>query len=100
MRDLPVRVVVAGVITVIGLAVLAVAALRGGGEDPAAPTTTVADDVTSTTVRPAPTTIEVLPDWYRKGNSRFSERGPAPTVSSLPPTSTTSTTSVPAARGG
>jgi hypothetical protein len=91
VRDVPPRLLVAIALTVVGLVVLAVAALTGGsGDEPATPSTTGSSAVTVTAGTVPPTTIELLPDWYRKGNSRFSERGPAPTVSSLPSTSTTS----------
>jgi len=83
---LPLRYVVAVVATVVAVLVLIVASSLGGDEEDQVAVTT-----TMTTAPPAPLggpprTIEVQPDWYRKGYSLYSERGPTPTVSSLPPT--------------
>jgi hypothetical protein len=101
VRDVPPRLLVAIGLTVVGLAVLAVASLTGGGgEEPATASTSTSSEVTVTAGTVPPTTIELLPDWYRKGNSRFSERGPAPTVSSLPSTTTTTTTTRRSGSGG
>jgi hypothetical protein len=99
---LPRRVVVALVLTAVGFMVLGVLALRGrDGAEPAGRTTTSSTSATPSAPPVPPVSIELRSDWYRKGNSRFSERGPVPTVSSLPSTSSTraGTTTGPAGSG-
>ncbi len=84
---LPVRYAAALVATVLAVVVLLVASALGDGEpevSEVAPTT--APSTTVLVVGGPPRSIEVQPDWYRKGYSLYSERGPVPTVSSLPPT--------------
>lgn len=90
MSALPRRVLVALVLTGVGVTTLGVLALRGPDRaEPVGRTTTSTTSATPAAPPTPPVSIELRADWYRKGNSRFSERGPVPTVSSLPSTSTT-----------
>jgi len=89
-----VRVVVALCVTALCTAVLAVVSLRGGVDQSAAPPTTAPSDA-QTTVTTAATqstttsSIEVLADWYPKRTSRYSDRRPPVTVTTLAPTTST-----------
>lgn len=89
----PPRVLVGIGVTVVALAVLGLRACTGGDDDTSATTTTT---TSTTVVEDAPVTttssIVVLPDWYPKQVSRYSDREPVVTVSTLPPTSSTTTT--------
>ena len=82
----PVRYVVAVVATLVAVLVLVVASSLGGDEEDQVSVTTSTSTVPPPPLGGPPRTIEVQPDWYRKGYSLYSERGPTPTVSSLPPT--------------
>lgn len=87
------RLVVALVVSAVAVVVLVVVALRGTGSGPE-PTTTTATVTTLDSPTPdhaAPEStgavstlprapITVLPDWYRKGSSRYEERRPTTTV--------------------
>lgn len=112
MSNVPPRILIAGAVSVVAVVVLAVAWLvgRGGSTDTTTASTTTAS---TTTAAPAPvdtmapTPISVLPDWYKKGSSRYDERRPVtvpaersvtsvpqstvPTASSVPPASPNST---------
>lgn len=99
MTDLPPRLLVGIGASALAVVILGVVWLVG--RTPAVPSTTTA---TTTTTRPAPPTvaqvpISVLPDWYRKGSSRYEDRRPVTTVpagvspTTAPPTTTTMTTS-------
>ena len=95
MRTMPpLRILLAIAITVLALGALVVAAVVGddGGEDASRPdddeeqtTTTIAPATTSADV--GGTSVVVAPDWYPKGTSRYSDRTPAVTITTLPPTS-------------
>lgn len=92
----PARVLVALGVTVLAVVVLgAQALLRGGGDDDGGATpedqagatsssTTASERVVSTTT----SSIAVLPDWYPKQSSRYSDRGPVVTLTTLAPTTT------------
>ena len=82
----PVRYVVAVAATVVAVLVLVVASSLGGDEEDQVAVTTSTSTLPPPPLGGPPRTIEVQPDWYRKGYSLYSERGPTPTVSSLPPT--------------
>lgn len=92
LRELPVRIRVALGATLLAVLVLLVAGLAGGDGDESAATSTTSTSTTASGPTLAPSSIQLRPDWYRKGNSRYSQRGPTPTVSSLPSSSTSSTT--------
>ncbi len=92
----PLRIVLAALVTVVLVAVWAAGALLGdGGDDPSSadapgPTTTAAPATTTTTEAPL---VDVEPGWPRKGMSRFGESEESKQLrESLPPTSTTSST--------
>lgn len=85
-------------VTVLAVSVLGVRACADRSDGGSAATTsvvapTVDDDAGATTSEPAGATttvsISVLPDWYPKQSSRYSDRQPAVTVTTLPPTTTT-----------
>ncbi|MFZ4669257.1 MAG: hypothetical protein ACOYML_08160 [Microthrixaceae bacterium] len=82
------RILVALGATVIALIVLGVVSLTGGSGDDRTDSTTTTVTTSPTVPVPAgpPRSIDLQPDWYQKGHSLYSERGPTPTVSSLPPT--------------
>ena len=88
----PTRILVAMAATVLALVVLGANALFGGDEPPeGGPTEEPATAESSTTVTTAPrevvdTTVVLLPDWYPKGSSRYSDRSPSVTITTLPPT--------------
>ena len=104
---MPPRIVAALVVSVVAVLVLGLAWVVGSRSDSSDGTST-ASTATSTAVTTtvaaapgdtiAPTPITVLPDWYRKGSSRYDERRPATTV---PPdrTDNTTTTTAPTATG-
>jgi len=71
---------------VVAVAVLHAAAALGRGEKPLVTIPTSAPSTTVLVIGGPPRSIELQPDWYRKGYSLYSDRGPTPTVSSLPPT--------------
>jgi len=82
------RILLALGATVVALIVLGVVSLTGGsGEDRTDVSTTTTSTSTMVSV-PAgpPRSIDLQPDWYQKGHSLYSERGPTPSVSSLPST--------------
>lgn len=87
------RILVALGATVLALVVLGVVSLTGGSGDDRTDATTTTVTTSSTVPVPAgpPRSIDLQPDWYQKGHSLYSERGPTPTVSSLPPTTEDST---------
>lgn len=87
------RILIALAATVAALIVLGVMSLTGGsGEDRTeATTTSVTTSSTVSVPTGPPRSIDLQPDWYQKGHSLYSERGPTPTVSSLPPTTQDST---------
>lgn len=86
-------------VTVLAVSVLGVRACADRGEagsgaptSVATPTTEVVAGATVTSEPAGATTtvsISVLPDWYPKQSSRYSDREPAVTVTTLPPTTTT-----------
>ena len=88
----PLRILVAIAATVLALVVLGVNALlggddagdSGGGAEPAP----VETSTTSTTAPPqvVDTSVVLAPDWYPKGSSRYSDRSPTGTITTLPPT--------------
>jgi len=82
----PLRYAVALASTVVAVAVLLAAAALGRGEKPLVTIPTSAPSTTVLVIGGPPRSIELQPDWYRKGYSLYSDRGPTPTVSSLPPT--------------
>jgi len=93
VRALPPRILVALAVTVVALGVLAVAALTGGGDGEGASPTSTQPTGSSTTIAPVSTSAEVpgtsvvvSPEWYPKGTSRYSDRTPAVTITTLPPT--------------
>ncbi|MGB6056813.1 MAG: hypothetical protein WBF71_01010 [Microthrixaceae bacterium] len=96
MRGLPARVLIALGITVIALLVLAGMAIFGGSDGPdrsgsAAKTGQQADPGLVSTSTTAPTstvsvtttTLEIPMDWYPKGSSRYSNRKPSVTVTTI-----------------
>ncbi len=96
VSDLPPRVLLAAAVTVLAVVVLgAQTVLSGGdgaGEDAGGgPTTTELDaSVDSTTAgdEPAvapPRPVEVQPDWYPKRSSRYSDRSPEASITTVPP---------------
>ena len=82
------RILVALGATVIALIVLGVVSLTGGSGDDRTDSTPTTVTTSTTVPVPAgpPRSIDLQPDWYQKGHSLYAERGPTPTVSSLPPT--------------
>jgi hypothetical protein len=91
----PPRILVALAITVVAVAVLAVNALVGSAGDEvteqepvATSTTTVPVETTAAEV--VETSVVVAPDWYPKGTSRYSDRQPAVTITTLATTTTRS----------
>ena len=95
MGTLQMRYLTAGVITVVALLVLGLGALFGGDDaaetQPGADATTSTTEATTTSQVTASTTttsIAIRPDWYPKQTSRYSDRQPIVTVSTLPPTTT------------
>jgi hypothetical protein len=93
----PPRVLIAIGVTAVAVLVLGLRTCAGGdgGVDGTSTTTSTAstlpaepDDGISTTT----SSIVVLPDWYPKQSSRYSDREPVVTVTTLPPTSSTTTT--------
>jgi hypothetical protein len=103
LRRQPLRILVAGGITALGIIVLALVALLGGNDDPsqAGP----ADDTVPVEELPPaapeeppvtepPPTMVVRSDWYRKGSSVYAQRQSAQTIPAGPGT----TTSTPAPR--
>jgi hypothetical protein len=93
----PARVMVGLGVTVLALLVLGVRACSDGDpevapSDPGPSTSQPTSSVASSDAADAATTtvsIQVLPDWYPKQSSRYSDRQPAVTVTTLPPTTTT-----------
>jgi len=91
VADLPPRVVLAAAVTVLAVVVLAAQTVlsdRDGG-DAGATTTTI--EAPGDTVDPddepvvvAPTPVEVQPDWYPKRSSRYSDRIPEASVTTVP----------------
>lgn len=83
------RFLVAIGLTVVALVVLAVVSLRrpGPAREPAtsAPATT---ERTTTTMIGTSTTVEIPADWYPKGSSRYSDREPHTSLTTLAPTTT------------
>ena len=87
----PPRILIAIAATAVAVVVLALNALLGGDADEAP------DATSSTTTAVAPTTVPVAvhpsavvaPDWYPKRSSRYSDRGPGVTITTLPSTTTT-----------
>lgn len=101
LDGIQVRYLVAIAITAVALLVLGGVTLLGGddadvpgdgGGDPTS--TTTAPSTTAPTADPEPpedtttTTIAIRPDWFPKQTSRYSDRQPVVTVSTLPPTTT------------
>jgi hypothetical protein len=85
----PLRILVALVVTVVALGVLAADALfmsDDPAEAPAGPATTSTTTTSSTVAGAVETSVVVAPDWYPKGSSRYSDRQPAVTVTTIPPT--------------
>lgn len=96
----PARVLVGIGATVLAVGVLGVRSCTGdpGAGSGAVPSTSTSAGVAEVEdTSPTPTTtssIVVLPDWYPKQSSRYSDRAPAVTVTTLQPTTSTSTTTV------
>jgi hypothetical protein len=83
----PVRILVALAVTVVALGVLAVNALIASddpAEAPAMPAPTSTTTTSSTVAEPVETSVVVAPDWYPKGSSRYSNRQPVVTVTTIP----------------
>lgn len=82
------KFLVAIVITV--ATVIGVVAMSLSGSDkastPVETTTTTSSASTTVAVETIPpTTVEIPEDWYPKGSSRYSDRSPATTMSTLAP---------------
>lgn len=88
----PTRVLIGVGVTLIAVVVLGVQALRGGDDQPEAgsadPTTTSVAPTTTPDQATTSSSIEILPDWYPKQSSRYSDRQPVVTVTTLAPTTT------------
>ncbi len=88
----PTRVLIGVGVTLIAVVVLGVQALRGGDDQPEAgsadPTTTSVAPTTTPEQATTSSSIEILPDWYPKQSSRYSDRQPVVTVTTLAPTTT------------
>ncbi|MEI2640425.1 MAG: hypothetical protein V9F03_15750 [Microthrixaceae bacterium] len=99
MNSIQPRVLLAAAVTVVALVAIAVISLSGSdSESTNSPTTSsggrgattsVAPRVTTTSTATTTTSIEIPEDWYPKGSSRYSDRSPATTVTTLPPSSDT-----------
>lgn len=92
--SVPPRIVLAAVVSVVALAALGLSSLwpsgDGDGAGEAGNTSSTTTSSVDTTLTSAPTTtIELAPDWYEKASSRYSDRVPSVTVSTLDPTTTT-----------
>ncbi len=99
----PARVLLALAVTALAVVVLGVRACAPSddGADAGTPAVSEEPGATSSSTSVAPSTqptqpaqvtsssVESLPDWYPKQASRYSDRDPVVTVSTLPPTSTT-----------
>ena len=94
----PPRLLVAIGVTLVAVVLLGLRACAGddGGESGDASTTTTGATtsvvVTGDTADTTTSSIVILPDWYPKQTSRYSDREPVVTVTTLPPTSATTTT--------
>jgi hypothetical protein len=88
----PTRVLIGIGVTLVALVVLGVQAVRGDGDgdEPAAPGSTTTSSPATTVPQLATTSssISILPDWYPKQSSRYSDRQPVVTVTTLAPTTT------------
>lgn len=85
MKAMKVRIMIAVVVSVVGLTVLGVVSVMGGGgEDPegSAPTSHTLPATAPTSVVPAIETpvVEVPEDWMPKGSSLYSDREPSSTI--------------------
>lgn len=95
---LPPPRIMAGVgVTLIAALILGVRSCAGGSSGES--TTTSASTVVSTTVavlveETTSTSISLAPDWYPKQSSRYSDRRPVVTVTTLAPTTTTRPTTI------
>lgn len=93
MRRLPTRVMIALGITVIAVLVLAGMAVFGGtggsGVDrnanakPEVTSTSTTVTATTTAVSITTTSLQIPVDWYPKGSSRYSDRKPPVTVTTI-----------------
>ncbi len=88
----PTRVLVGVGVTLLAVVVLGIQALRGGEDRPVAgspeSTTTIVAPTTTPEQATTSSSIVILPDWYPKQSSRYSDRQPVVTVTTLAPTTT------------
>lgn len=85
----PLRILVALALTVVAVAALGVGALVGNDAPSSTTTTsTTTAAVLAPTTEVTETSVQVAPDWYPKGSSRYSDRRPAVTITTLAPTTT------------
>lgn len=88
----PLRILLALGLTVVAVVVLLGTAIFDGNDDVGTSTTTSSSTTMSIAAAPtsaAPdTTVRVAPDWYPKSSSRYSDRRPAVTITTLAPTTT------------
>lgn len=92
VTDLPPRVLLAVVVTVLALVVLGARTIfsDGAGDADGGPTTTELDAAApdgppaeEPVVEPPPP-VEVQPDWYPKRSSRYSDRSPEASITTVP----------------
>lgn len=98
MRSLPPpRILIAIAVTVVAVGALVLSAVLGGGDEVTRETPDDRPEDTSTSAAPttvaevAGTSVVVAPDWYQKGSSRYSDREPAMTITTLATTTTEDT---------
>ncbi len=94
LSRLPPRVIVALVVTLLALAVLGGRALLSGGDGDgdargASSTTSSSPPTSSPSVELTTTSVEVLAEWFPKQTSRYSEREPVVSLTTVPTTSST-----------
>lgn len=89
----PLRILVAIGVTIVAVGVLGVSAVLGG-EDSVQPPPELSTSTTTTGAPPTTagevvdTSVLVAPDWYPKRSSRYSDRQPIVTITTLPTTTT------------
>lgn len=93
LSRVPPRILIALVLTVLAVAVLGVRTVidrdTGGGAAEGSTTTTADPTPTDAPVEASTTSVEVLPDWFPKQTSRYSEREPVVSLTTVPTTTST-----------